>query len=86
MMVQVKLAKSGLEIYETQDTNIEQTNEEEEKEGFVLHNGKITEIAYYDNLMENSFEQDYEDIVIVSDEELVEIITTTEKIHNKIIN
>jgi hypothetical protein len=32
------------------------------------------------------FEQDYEDIVIVSDEELVEIITTTEKIHNKIIN
>lgn len=62
MMVQVKLAKSGMEIYETQDTNIEQTSEEEEKEGFVLHNGKITEIAYYDNLMENSFEQDYEDI------------------------
>lgn len=61
-MVQVKLAKSGLEIYETKDTNIERTTEEDEKEGFVLHNGQITEIAYYDNILQNSFEQDYEDI------------------------
>lgn len=62
MMVQVKLAKTGLEIYETKDTNKEQTTEEDEKEGFVLHNGQITEIAYYDNILKNSFEQDYEDI------------------------
>lgn len=61
-MVQVKLAKSGLEIYETIDTNAEQTSKQDEKEGFVLHNGKITEIAYYDNIFQNSFEQDYEDI------------------------
>ncbi|MDO5818717.1 MAG: transglutaminase-like domain-containing protein [Methanobrevibacter sp.] len=61
-MVQVKLAKSGLEIYETKDTNIEQITKEDEKEGFVLHNGQITEIAYYDNIMRNSFEEDYEDI------------------------
>lgn len=61
-MVQVKLAKTGLEIYETEDTNIEQTSKEEDKEGFVLHNGKITEIAYYDNILRSSFEQDYEDI------------------------
>lgn len=62
MMAQVKLAKSGLEIYETKDTNIEQASKEDEKEGFVLHNGQITQIAYYDNIHQNSFEQDYEDI------------------------
>ena len=61
-MAHVKMAKSGLEIYETKDTNIEQISEKDEKEGFVLHNGKITEIAYYDNIFQNSFEQDYEDI------------------------
>lgn len=61
-MVQVKLARSGLEIYETKDTNIEQNSKNDEKEGFVLHNGQVTEIAYYDNILQNSFEQDYEDI------------------------
>lgn len=61
-MVQVKLAKSGLEIYETQDTNKEQATKEDEKEGFVLHNGQITEIAYFDNIFTNSYEEDYEDI------------------------
>ena len=53
---------SGVEIYKTKDKNIEKTSKDEEKEGFVLQNGTITEKAYYDELVSNSFEHDYEDI------------------------
>lgn len=53
---------SGIEIYKTKDKNIEKTSKDEEKEGFVLQNGTITEKAYYDDLVSSSFEEDYEDI------------------------
>ena len=56
------IAKSGLEVYETTDSNVESVSENSEKEGYVLHNGDITEIAYFDEMISNSFEQDYEDI------------------------
>lgn len=63
MVKQDSLARSGLEIYETKDTNIEKTDKNsDEKEGFVLHNGQITQIAYFDGMISNSFEYDYEDI------------------------
>lgn len=58
---QDQLVRSGVEIYKTKDKNIENTSNEE-KEGFVLQNGQITEIAYYDDLVSTNFEQDYEDI------------------------
>lgn len=53
---------SGVEIYKTKDKNIEKTSKDEEKEGFVLQNGTITEKAFYDDLVSTSFEHDYEDI------------------------
>lgn len=53
---------SGIEIYKTKDKNIEKTSKDDEKEGFVLQNGTITEKAYYDDLVSTSFEEDYEDI------------------------
>ena len=57
------LVRSGIEIYKTKDKNIEKTSDDDyEKEGFVLQNGTITEIAYYDQLVNTSFEHDYEDI------------------------
>ena len=62
MVKQDSLAISGLEVYKTKDTNIEKTVKEDEKEGFVLHNGEITEIAYYTGMSSNSFEYDYDDI------------------------
>lgn len=56
------LSYSGIEIYKTKDKNIEQTSKNEEKEGFILQNGTITEIAYYNEIVSDSFEHDYEDI------------------------
>ena len=53
---------SGIEIYKTKDKNIEKTSKNEEKEGFVLQNGEITEIAYYNEIVSDSYEEDYEDI------------------------
>ena len=38
------------------------TSDDSENEGYVLQNGNITEISYYDRFYENSFEYDYEDI------------------------
>ena len=61
-MTQDNLVRSGLEVYKTKDKNIEPTSKDEEKEGFVLQNGQITEIAYFDEMISNSFEHDYEDI------------------------
>lgn len=59
---QDSIARSALEVYKTKDKNIETPSKNEEKEGFVLHNGTITEIAYFDELVSTSFEHDYEDI------------------------
>lgn len=59
---QDSLTRSGIEVYKTKDKNIEKTSKDEEKEGFVLHNGTITETAYFDDLVSTSFEHDYEDI------------------------
>lgn len=69
----MSLARSGIEVYKTKDTNIEETttttssssstsSNTDDKEGFVLHNGTIKEIAYFDEMYSNSFEYDYEDI------------------------
>ena len=64
MIAQDSFACSGIEVYKTKDTNIDEetNNETQEKEGFVLHNGAITEVAYLDEMFSNSFEYDYEDI------------------------
>lgn len=62
MVAQDSQARSGIEIYKTKDSNIETVSDEEDKEGFVLHNGTITEIAYFDEMFDNSFEYDYGDI------------------------
>ena len=56
------LTRSGIEIYKTKETNKEKTSKNKEKQGFVLKNGEITEISYYDDLTNTSFEHDYEDI------------------------
>ena len=61
-VTQDSFSHSGIEIYKTKDKNIEKTSNDEEKEGFVLQNGTITEKAYYDDLVSTSFEHDYEDI------------------------
>ena len=53
---------SGIEIYKTKDKNIEKTSKNEEKQGFVLQNGEITEVAYYNEIISDSYEADYEDI------------------------
>lgn len=58
----VKKAFTGIEIYKTTDSNVEDVEEKEKKEGYVLQNGDITEITYLDNLFNASFEYDYEDI------------------------
>lgn len=62
VLPQDSFAHSGLEVYSTKDKNVEKTSKDEEKEGFVLQNGTITEIAYFDEIVSDSFEQDYEDI------------------------
>lgn len=62
MVVQDSLARSGLEIYKTKDSNVEKVSEEDNKEGLVLQNGTITEINYFDEMFSNSFDCDYEDI------------------------
>ena len=63
---------TGLEIYQTDDSNIDETSDPssddtsdstiDETEGYVLQNGEITEIAYYNNIFKDSYEFDYEDI------------------------
>lgn len=62
MSIQDGLVRSGLEVYKTNDSNSEKVTEDDDKEGFVLQNGEITEIAYFDEMISNSFEHDYEDI------------------------
>ncbi len=62
MVAQDSQARSGIEIYKTKDSNIENVSDEEDKEGFVLHNGTITEITYFDEMFSNNFEYDYGDI------------------------
>lgn len=62
MIAQDSLARSGLEIYKTKDSNVEKVSDEEDKEGLVLQNGTITEINYFDEMFSNSFDYDYEDI------------------------
>lgn len=52
---------SGIEIYKTKDKNQENVKDED-KEGFVLQNGQMTEIAYFNEIISDSFEEDYEDI------------------------
>ena len=56
------MQRSGLEVYKTTDKNIESSSDDSQKESFVLQNGDITEIAYFDEMTSNSFEHDYEDI------------------------
>lgn len=62
MIAQDSLARSGLEIYKTKDSNVEKVSDEEDKEGLVLQNGTIIEINYFDEMFSNSFDYDYEDI------------------------
>ena len=62
MVKQDNMVRSGLEVYKTKDTNVETVSEDAEKEGFVLHNGEITEKAFFNVMFDNSFEYDYEDI------------------------
>lgn len=63
MVSQDTLVRSGLEVYKTTDNNEETVSEEsDKKEGFKLHNGAIKEIYYTDEMTDNSFEYDYEDI------------------------
>ena len=62
----------NIETTETKEETTDDTSEDSEeqpqqtttkdKEGLILHNGEITEIYYTDELIENSFEYDYEDI------------------------
>ena len=59
-MAQDNLARSGLEVYKTNDKNKEKTSKDTEV--FGLQNGTITEIVYFDEMTSNSFEHDYEDI------------------------
>lgn len=59
---QDSLSHSGVEIYKTKDKNKENKGKDEEKEGFVLQNGTITEKAFFDEIVSDSFEHDYEDI------------------------
>lgn len=73
---QDSLAHSGIEIYKTKDKNVEKTSKDEDKEGFVLQNGEITEIAYYDQLISTSFEHDYEDISSNGSVSLIEVDET----------
>ena len=89
-IIQDTLVRSGLEIYKTKDKNIEKTSKDKEKEGFVLQNGTITEIAYFDELVSTSFEHDYEDISSNGSVNLVNIDETRfykgKKIFKKHIN
>lgn len=62
MIAQDSLARSGLEIYKTKDSNVEKVSDEENKEGLVLQNGTIIEIDYFNEMFSNSFDYDYEDI------------------------
>ncbi|WP_305555280.1 transglutaminase domain-containing protein [Methanobrevibacter sp. V74] len=62
MIAQDSLARSGLEIYKTKDSNVEKVSDEEDKEGLVLQNGTIIEIDYFNEMFSNSFDYDYEDI------------------------
>lgn len=62
MIAQDSLARSGLEIYKTKDSNVEKVFDEEDKEGLVLQNGTIIEIDYFNEMFSNSFDYDYEDI------------------------
>lgn len=57
-----KIVRSGLEVYKTKDSNKEEITKKEDSEGFVFQNGTATEISYYADMYENSFEYDYEDI------------------------
>lgn len=62
MIAQDSLARSGLEIYKTKDSNVEKVSDEEDKEGLILQNGTIIEIDYFNEMFSNSFDYDYEDI------------------------
>lgn len=59
---QDSLSHSGVEIYKTKDKNVETKGKDEEKEGFVLQNGTITEKAFFNEIVSDTFEHDYEDI------------------------
>ena len=59
---QDSLSYSGVEIYKTKDKNVEKTGKDDEKEGFVLQNGTITEKAFFNEIVSDTFEHDYEDI------------------------
>ena len=76
MVSQDTLVRSGLEVYKTTDNNVETVSEKTEKEGFVLHNGAIKEVFYTDEMKDNSFEHDYEDISSNGSITLVEIDDT----------
>lgn len=76
MVSQDTLVRSGLEVYKTTDTNAETVSEETEKEGFTLHNGTIKEVFYTDEMTDNSFEHDYEDISSNGSISLVEVDDT----------
>lgn len=60
-IAQDSLARSCLEVYKTNDKNIKKKSDKS-TDGFILQNGEIIETAYFDEMINNSFEYDYEDI------------------------
>lgn len=52
---------SGFEVYDTKN-NPKTDTSKDSSDNFVALNGDITEIAYYDNLYKNSYDEDYEGI------------------------
>lgn len=58
----VETSSENTEDSTTTSTNSNSTVSNTDNEGFVLHNGPIKEIYYTANIMDTSFEYDYEDI------------------------
>lgn len=53
---------NGVEVYHSPDSNVEEEDELNKKEGYILRNGQATSITHHGGLMSSSFEYDYEDI------------------------
>lgn len=66
MSIKLALDNSGFEVYKTvNDPEMSTSDTENSKSSsdkFVALNGTIKEIAYYDNMYKNSFDEDYEGI------------------------
>jgi len=55
-------AADGSENTESSETSTNESPESKELNSFVAHNGAIKEIAYYDGMLDNNFDEDYEGI------------------------